>query len=102
MCTGEFLWKSFSQQQNFVAATSRTNLVWFAKFCCGHKTFHNNSPVLYDLSDSSDLKFHRQEQEQLNVQIDIDESLMREREERIRQIEVSLLHSLKIETLLPG
>ena len=33
----------------------------------------------------------RQEQEQLDVQIDIDESLIREREERIRQIEVSPL-----------
>ena len=31
----------------------------------------------------------------MNVQIDIDESLIREREDRIRQIEVSLLHSLK-------
>lgn len=27
VCTGQFLWKSFSQQQNFGAATSRTNLV---------------------------------------------------------------------------
>lgn len=33
----------------------------------------------------------RQEQKQLDMQIDIDESLIREREERIRQIEVSLL-----------
>ncbi len=33
----------------------------------------------------------RQEQEQLDMQIDIDESLIREREERIRQIEVSTL-----------
>ena len=33
----------------------------------------------------------RQEQEQLDVQIDIDESLIRDREERIRQIEVSPL-----------
>ena len=30
--TGGFLWKSFSLQQNFVAATSRTNSVWF-DFC---------------------------------------------------------------------
>ena len=41
----EFLWKSLSLQQNFVAATSRTNSVWFdflrlvavVKFCCGDK-----------------------------------------------------------------
>lgn len=33
----------------------------------------------------------RQEQEQLDVQIDIDESLIREREERIRQIEGDIL-----------
>lgn len=61
VCTGQFLWKSFSQQQNFGAATSRTNLLGFeivrlgaaAKFCCGDKTFHNNSPVLYTRSDLS-------------------------------------------------
>ena len=29
VCTGEFFWKSLSQQQNSLAATSRTNLVWF-------------------------------------------------------------------------
>ena len=42
-----------SQQQNFVAATSRTNSVWFdfvrlvaaTQFCCGHKHFHKTSPV---------------------------------------------------------
>ncbi|CAH3015841.1 unnamed protein product [Porites evermanni] len=33
----------------------------------------------------------RQEQEQMNVQIDIDESLIREREDRIRQIEGDIL-----------
>ena len=40
-------------QQNFVAATSRTDSVWFdflrlvaaTKFCCGDKDFHKNSPV---------------------------------------------------------
>ena len=32
----------------------------------------------------------RQEREQMDMQIDIDESLIREREERLRQIEVSL------------
>ena len=53
VCTGEFLWKSLSLQQNFVAATSRTDSVWFdflrlvaaTKFCCGDKDFHKNSPV---------------------------------------------------------
>ena len=47
------LWKSLSLQQNFVAATSRTDSVWFdflrlvaaTKFCCGDKDFHKNSPV---------------------------------------------------------
>ena len=29
MCTGEFLWKSLSLQQYFVAAVSRTNSNWF-------------------------------------------------------------------------
>lgn len=38
----------------------------------------------------------RQEQEQLDVQIDIDESLIREREERIRQIEVSPLQQQQL------
>ena len=41
------LWKSLSLQQNFVAATSRTDSVWFdflrlvaaTKFCCGDKDF---------------------------------------------------------------
>ena len=50
---GEFLWKSLSLQHNFVASTSRTNLVWFdflrlvaeTRFCCGDKDFHKNSPV---------------------------------------------------------
>ena len=39
-CTGEFLWKSLSLQQNFVAAKSRTNSVWFYFFrtCCSDKT----------------------------------------------------------------
>ena len=53
VCTGEFLWKSLWLQQNFVAATSRTNSVWLdflrliaaTKFCCGDKDFHKNSPV---------------------------------------------------------
>ena len=53
VCTAEFLWKSLSLQQNFVAATSRTDSVWFdflrlvaaTKFCCGDKDFHKNSPV---------------------------------------------------------
>lgn len=40
----------------------------------------------------------RQEQEQLDVQIDIDESLIREREERIRQIEVSPLQQEQQQT----
>ena len=47
VCTGKFLWKSLSLQQNFVAATSRTNSIWFdylrhvavTKFCCGDKDF---------------------------------------------------------------
>ena len=47
------LWKSLSLQQNFGAATSRTDSVWFdflqlvaaTKFCCGDKDFHKNSPV---------------------------------------------------------
>ena len=50
--SGEFLWKSLSQQQNFTA-TNRTNSVWFdfvrlvaaTKFCWGDKDFHKNSPV---------------------------------------------------------
>ena len=29
VCTGEILWKSLSLQQNYVAATSHTNSVWF-------------------------------------------------------------------------
>ena len=53
VCTGEFLRKSFSLQQSFVAATSRTNSVWFdflrlvvvTKLCCGDKDFHKNSPA---------------------------------------------------------
>ena len=53
VCTGEFLWKSLSLQQNFVAATSRTNSVWFdflrlvaaTKFRCRDKDFPKNSPV---------------------------------------------------------
>ena len=47
------LWKSLSLQQNFVAATSRTDSVWFdflrlvaaTKFCSGDKDFYKNSPV---------------------------------------------------------
>ena len=37
--TGEILWKSLSLQPNFVAATSRTNSVWFDFFatCCCDK-----------------------------------------------------------------
>lgn len=34
---------------------------------------------------------NRQEREQMDMQIDIDESLIREREERIRQIEVGVV-----------
>ena len=53
VCTGEFLWKSLSPQQNFVAATSRkksnqtesVRLVAATKFCCSDKDFHKNSPV---------------------------------------------------------
>ena len=53
VCTGEFLRKSFSLQQSFVAATSRTNSVWFdflrlvvvTKLCCGDKDFHKNCPA---------------------------------------------------------
>ena len=54
VCTGEFLWKSLSPQQNFVAATSckksnQTESVWLDtcgdKFCCSNKDFHKNSPV---------------------------------------------------------
>ena len=48
VCTGEFLWKSFSLQQNFVAATcckksNRTEfvrLIAATKFCCRDKDFH--------------------------------------------------------------
>ena len=47
VCTGEILWKNLSLQQNFVAATSHTNSVWFdflqhvaaTKFCCRAKIF---------------------------------------------------------------
>ena len=43
----KFLWKSLSLQQNYVAATSHTNSVWFdflqhvaaTKFCCRAKIF---------------------------------------------------------------
>ena len=53
VCTGEFLGKSLSLQQNFVAATSRkksnqteiVRLVAATKFCCSDKDFHKNSPV---------------------------------------------------------
>ena len=53
VCTAEILWKSSSLQQNFVAATSRTNSVWFdflqhvaaTKFCCRDNDFHKNSQV---------------------------------------------------------
>ena len=53
VCNGEFLWKSLLLQQNFVAATSRTNSVLFdflqlvaaTKFCCIDKYFQKNSPV---------------------------------------------------------
>ena len=46
-------WKSLSLQENFVATPSHTNSVWFeflwhvtgAKFFCGDKDFHKNSPV---------------------------------------------------------
>ena len=41
------LWKSFSLQQNFVAAKSCTNSVWlwFFATCCWDKDFYKNSPV---------------------------------------------------------
>ena len=45
--------KIFVSAKHFVAATSRTNSVWFdflqhvaaTKFCCKDKDFHKNSPV---------------------------------------------------------
>ena len=48
VCTGEFLWKSLSLWQNFVAATSRkksnqtesVRLVAATKFCCSDKDFY--------------------------------------------------------------
>ena len=51
--TREFLWKSLSPQQNFIAITSCTNSVWFdflqhvaaTKVCCRDKDFQKNSPV---------------------------------------------------------
>ena len=53
VCTREFLWKSLSPQQNFLAITSCTNSVWFdflqhvavTKVCCRDKDFQKNSPV---------------------------------------------------------
>ena len=53
VCTGEFLSKPLSPQQNFVAVTSRkksnrtefVRLVAVTKFCCGDKDFHKYSPV---------------------------------------------------------
>ena len=53
VCAGEVWWKSLSLQQSFVAATSRTNSVWFdflrlvvvTKLCCGDKDFHKNCPA---------------------------------------------------------
>ena len=53
VCTGEFLWKSLSLQQNFVPATSCTTSNWFdflwlvaaIKFSCEHRDFHKSSPV---------------------------------------------------------
>ena len=53
VCTGEIWWKSLSLQQNFVAATSHTNSVWFdflqhvaaTKFCCRDRDFQKNFPV---------------------------------------------------------
>ena len=52
-CTGEFVWKSLSLQQNFDVATSRkksnqTEFVRFVaatKFFCSHKDLQKNSPV---------------------------------------------------------
>ena len=52
-CTGEFVWKSLSLQQNFDVATSRkksnqtefVRLVAATKFFCSHKNLHKNSPV---------------------------------------------------------
>ena len=51
VCTGEFLWKSLSLQQNFVTATSKNQIRQFVrlfaatKFCCRDKDFHKISPV---------------------------------------------------------
>ena len=53
VCTGEFLWKSLSPQQNFVSARSltksnQTEFVWLValtKFCFWGKDFHKNSPL---------------------------------------------------------
>ena len=53
MCNREFLWKSLSLQQNFIAVTSCTNSVWFdflqhiatTKDCYRDKDFQKNSPV---------------------------------------------------------
>ena len=43
----EFLGKSLSLQQNFVAATSCTNLIltWFCATYCGNKDFHRNASI---------------------------------------------------------
>ena len=65
--TGEFLWKSLLLQKNFVAATSRTNSVWFeflrlaaaTKFCCGDKDFHRTSPVHSEAICRCDVSSHR-------------------------------------------
>ena len=54
VCSGEFLWKSLTPQQNFVGATchkksNQTELVQLVaarKFICRDKDFHKNSPGL--------------------------------------------------------
>lgn len=51
--------------------------------------FNHPYLCLFNLSNSNTIDT-RQEQEQLDMQIDIDQSLIRDREDRIRQIEVSL------------
>ena len=46
VCAGEVWWKSLSLQQSFVAATSRTNSVWFDFLWLVAETdFHKNSPA---------------------------------------------------------
>ena len=61
VCTGEFLWKSLSLQQNFVAATCCKNsnqtefvrLVAATKFCCRDEDFYKISLVHTKLFDAA-------------------------------------------------